>query len=259
MSQGLQPVQEPLRPRRKAIIVGASRGFGAALAERMAREDFDLALLSRDMQALESLAACLRDDQGRLVNVYQHDVRDHDQVAELFERATRELGGLDLLIYNSGIMDPHDAESFRPDRDLEMLQVNLLGAVPWMLLAGQRFRQAGAGQLVGVGSIAGERGRRAMPAYSASKAGLHSYLEALRNRLDRHGVVVTTLKPGQIETRMLKGAAKVRNPIPPEQAADLAWNAIRRKRRVAYIPGRWGLIALVIRNIPSLLFRRLNL
>lgn len=259
MTKPSPPIQQPLQPRRKAIIVGASRGFGAALAERLAREGFDLALLSRDLGALEELAQDLREQNGQLVNVYQHDVLEFDQVPELFERATRELGGLDLLIYNSGIMDPHDAQAFHPDRDLEMLRVNLLGGVPWLLLAGQRFRQAGSGQIVGVGSIAGERGRRAMPAYSASKAGLHTYLEGLRNRLERHGVVVTTLKPGQIETRMLEGAAQVRNPISPNKAADLAWKAIRGKRRLAYIPGRWALVALVIRIIPSIIFRRLNL
>lgn len=259
MTHPSPPIQQPLQPRRKAIIVGASRGFGAALAGRLAQEGFDLALMSRDIEALQELAETLRGQDHRIVNVYQHDVRDFDHVPELFERATRELGGLDLLIYNSGIMDPHDTQAFLPERDLEMLRVNLLGGVPWLLLAGQRFRQAGGGQLVGIGSIAGERGRRAIPAYSASKAGLHTYLEGLRNRLEREGVVVTTLKPGQIETRMLEGAAQVRNPISPEKAADLAWDAIRRKRRIAYIPGRWAVVALVMRNIPSVIFRRLNL
>lgn len=259
MSDASQPLQDPLNPRMKAIIVGASRGFGAALAEVLAREGYDLALLSRDKDALDDLAGRLRGDGEHLVNTYRHDVREHDKVPRLFETATRELGGLDLLVYNSGIMDAHDPQAFSPERDLEMLRVNLLGGVPWLILAGQRFLQAGSGHLVGVGSIAGERGRRAVPGYSASKAGLHTYLEALRNRLDRHGVIVTTLKPGQMETRMLEGAAAIRGPIKPERAAELAWRAIRRKRRVAFIPSRWSLIALVIRNIPGFLFRRLDL
>lgn len=259
MTSASHAIQEPLNPRRKAILVGASRGFGAALARVLAREGYDLALLSRDQRALDALADSLRAESNVTIITHPHDVTDHSEVAGLFEWSTRELGGLDLFIYNAGIMDKQDMTAYDPERELAMLDVNLLGAVPWLLLAGQRFQKAGAGHLVGVGSVAGERGRALIPAYSASKAGLHTYLEALRNRLERHGVVVTTLKPGQMETRMLENAARVRGPIPPDQAAELAWKAIRRRKRIAFLPARWGLVALVIRNLPSLIFRRLNL
>lgn len=252
-------IERPLEPRQAAIIVGASTGLGAGLARKLADVGYDLALFSRDLPRLQALADELRAGSDRKIFVYGHDVHDVEQVPTLLQEALRQLGRLDLFIYNAGIMYQQEPDRFQAEEDLETLQVNLLGAVAWIDPVAERFARAGHGHLVGVGSISGERGRRAIPAYSASKAGLHTYLEAMRNRLSRRGVTVTTLKPGQIQTAMLKKAEAVRGPISVERFSDLAWLAIRQKRQVAFIPPRWGLIALVIRNIPSFIFRRLNL
>lgn len=177
----------------------------------------------------------------------------------LLESIARDLNGLDLFVYLAGVMFPHDPAAYDTEQDLLTLQVNMLGAIAWCNPVAQRFSRAGQGQIVGLASVAGDRGRRAIPAYSASKAGLETYLEALRNRVSRFGVTVTTIKAGQVDTEMLKNAAAVRGPISPEQAAGLIWQAIRRRKQVAYIPGRWGLIGWVVRHIPSFIFRRLNL
>lgn len=259
MTQSPSEHHEPLHPRQRAIIVGASSGFGAALARRLAAEGHDLGLASRRLPELERLAAELREQHNVRTFALKHDVKQTEQALTALEELTRRLEGLDLFIYNAGIMYPQDPERYELEEDLETLQVNMLGAVAWITPVAQRFVRAGQGHIVGVGSIAGERGRRALPAYAASKAGLHTYLEGVRNRVTRHGVSVTTLKPGQIRTAMLDNAARVRGPIEPQQAAALAWRAIRKRKQIAYIPGRWALVALVIRNIPSVIFRRLNL
>ncbi len=259
MTQSPAAHHEPLHPRKRAIIVGASSGFGAALARRLATEGHDLGLASRRLPELERLAAELKEQHEVRAFAVKHDVKQTERALETLEDLTRRLEGLDLFVYNTGIMHPQDPGRYEPEEDLETLQVNLLGAVAWITPVAQRFARAGEGHIVGVGSIAGERGRRALPAYAASKAGLHTFLEGVRNRVSRHGVSVTTLKPGQIRTAMLDNAARVRGPIDPQRAAALAWRAIRRRKQVAYVPGRWALVALVIRNIPSVVFRRLNL
>jgi short-subunit dehydrogenase len=123
----------------------------------------------------------------------------------------------------------------------------------------QRFQQQHAGHIVGIGSIAGDRGRRGMPAYTASKAGLHTYLEGMRNRLWRDGVSVTTIKLGQVETAMLQNADRRRSPIAPERAADLIWQAIEKRKQTVYIPGWWALIGLAVQHLPSVIFRRLSI
>lgn len=251
-------VERPLIPHKTAIIIGASSGFGAALARELAGHGYDLGLFSRRLDRLQAVAEDVN-ALGRQAFVHQHDVCQTEQVPAIFQKAVRELGGLDLFIYNAGTMFPQDPDNYDSAQDQEVLQVNLVGAAAWLAPVAERFARAGGGHIVGVGSIAGERGRRGLPAYAASKAGLHTYLEGLRNRVSRHGVTVTTLKPGQMETDMLANAAKVRSPIAVERAAKLAWNAIDAKKQVAYIPARWALVGLLIRHIPSFIFRRMNL
>jgi len=140
-----------------------------------------------------------------------------------------------------------------------MLEVNLLGAMAWLDEAAVRFQRAGAGHIVGISSIAGERGRVANPAYGTSKAALATYLEALRNRLSRHGVTVTTMKLGFVDTALLKNAARVMWVISADRAAEGIYEAIRHRKQIVYLPGRWRVVSLVIRNIPSFVFRRISL
>ncbi len=250
--------EQPLEARPKAVIVGASRGIGAALARRLAAEGYDLALVSRDGERLQALAGDLRGEAGRVLT-YTHDVHATEEVPALLQRIAAELGGLDLFIYNAGVMFPADPERYVVEEDLETLRVNTLGAVAWLNPVALRFRRAGHGHIVAIGSIAGDRGRRGNPAYAASKAALHAYLEGLRNRLARHGVTVTTIKPGQVRTEMLAHAERVVSPVTPEAAAEGIWRAIRARRQTAYVPGRWRWVSLVVRAIPSFIFRRLAL
>jgi short-subunit dehydrogenase len=97
------------------------------------------------------------------------------------------------------------------------------------------------------------------PGYNTSKAGLATFLEALRNRLTRAGVHVLTVKPGFLQTDMLK-AAQGSTPfaIPPEKAADDIWKAIRKRKQQIYTPGRWRWIMLAIQHTPSFIFRKLS-
>ncbi len=120
------------------------------------------------------------------------------------------------------------------------------------------FEQAGEGHLVGLSSVAGDRGRVGNPAYHTSKAALSTYLESLRNRLTRKGVHVLTVKPGYVDTDLLKAVARPFWVVSPEQAAADIWRAIRRGKQQIYTLSRWGLVMWVVRNIPSFIFRRLS-
>ena len=105
----------------------------------------------------------------------------------------------------------------------------------------------------------GERGRRANPAYTTSKAALSAYLEALRNRCSRYGVNVVTVKPGFVDTAMTKGMKGLLWLIPADEAARQALALARRGSGAsAFVPARWALVAWVVRTIPSWLFRRTN-
>jgi short-subunit dehydrogenase len=115
------------------------------------------------------------------------------------------------------------------------------------------------GTILGISSIAGARGRRANPAYCTSKAALSTYLESLRNRLGRYGVKVTTIKPGFVRTAMTEGMGDLLWIISADEAARRSLAHARRGHGSHFVPGRWALVALVIRSIPSWIFRKLNI
>ena len=120
--------------------------------------------------------------------------------------------------------------------------------------------EAAAGTIVGISSIAGERGRRTFPAYATSKAALSTWLEALRNRVARYGVNVVTIKPGVVETAMTAGLVSKPMIIPAARAAALILSAARRGGSPSvFVPFQWSLVARVLRSIPSGIFRRLNI
>ena len=179
--QSLTPPR-PLGARPSAIIVGASSGIGAALARRLAAEGYALGLLARREQQLQRLCAQINAVGAGRALYFIHDVRSTADVPALFQNVCVALGGLNLFVYNSGTQYPNDAHVFSADNDLHVFGVNLLGAAVWLNLAAERFQRAGAGHIVGIGSVAGDRGRRGMVAYASSKAGLHTYLEGWRNR-----------------------------------------------------------------------------
>jgi len=248
----------PLRPRRRAIIVGASGGIGAALARRLAREGYTLALLARRADVLKTLCKEINREAGETRALpYTHDVTDYSSVPSLLQKILADLGGLDLFIYSAGVSLPPGLKKYDFEKDRRTMEVNVLGALVWLNPVAAMFQNLGAGQIVGISSVAGERGRVGNPAYNASKAALTCHLEALRNRLTRHGVNVLTAKPGLVNTGMLKDAKKVFWVISAEQAAKEICRAIRKRKQEVYAPARWRWLMLVVRNIPSVIFRRL--
>ena len=169
------------------------------------------------------------------------------------------MGGLDLVIYAAGVMPEVSFEEYDTGKDSLMVEVNLLGAMAWLNEAARRFNRLGGGTIVGIGSIAGDRGRSANPGYHTSKGALAIYLESLRNRIARRGVRVVTIKPGFVDTPMTFGKPGLFWLISAERAAEIILAKARRGVVTAYVPARWRLVSWVIRSIPSFLFRRLKI
>jgi len=234
-----------------AIVVGASSGIGAEMVRLLAEGGCTVAAVARREAPLRELA---REYPNRVIPIV-HDVTDFAKIPEVFLRCTDAMGGLDLVIYNSGVMPDVAPTEFDFAKDRQMIEVNLLGAIGWLDLAAERFQASKRGVIVAVGSVAGDRGRRGQPVYNASKAGLHTYVEALRNRLSGRGVVVTTVKPGPVETEMtahlgFRGAMK----------ASVAARIILAKSARGseqYLKFSHRVIFATIRLIPSWIFRHI--
>lgn len=254
------PPPLPLQPLRRAIVVGASSGMGAALVHELVRHNYVVAALARRMETLQDVcrAANRHATIGR-ATPYRHDAADTGAVAPLFQSIVKELGGLDLIVYVAGVQPEVAPNEYNFDKDADMVRVNLLGAIAWLDEASLRFHHARKGHIVGISSVSGDRGRAAYPAYHASKGGFSIYLESLRNRLSRRGVTVTTVKPGFVDTRLLANAKNTMWVISPQVAAAQIRRAIDDRKQTVYVPARWRWIMLVIRHIPSFIFRRLSI
>jgi len=250
--------KRPLEPQPRAIVIGASSGIGAALVRKLVAEGYIVAALARRMEKLQAVCTAANESGPGRAAAYEHNVTDYEAIPALFQQITRDLGGLDVIAYVAGVQPPVGLHEYDFAKDEAMVKVNMLGAVAWLNEAAMRFERAEAGHILGVSSIAGDRGRVGSPVYNASKAGLNTYLEALRNRLAQHGVTVTTIKPGFVDTVLLENAPKTFWVVSTDEAAAQIFRALRWKLQTVYVPLRWMLVGLIIRHIPSFIFRRLS-
>lgn len=244
---------------KRALVIGASSGIGEATAVALARSGAAVAVVARRAEQLAAVETALRQAGAPAAFAYAHDVTAYDEVPELFEQVLRDLGGLDLVVYAAGVMPEVAANEYSFEKDRAMVEVNLLGAMAWLNLVAPCFAAQRGGTILGVSSIAGERGRRGNPAYCTAKAAFTTYLESLRNRLAVQGVNVVTVKPGFVDTAMTRGKPGLFWLVSPAQAAERMLALARRGSSASgFVPWRWSLVALIVRNIPSLVFRRLN-
>ncbi len=232
--------------------------MGEQIAVQLARSGCRVALVARREEELRRIADGINTGGAALASIHVHDVREYECVPALFQSIARELGGMDLIVYAAGVMPNIEEEEYSFAKDREMIEVNVLGAIAWLNEAALRFQRAGTGAIVGISSVAGERGRRSMPVYCTSKAALTTYLEALRNRVGRYGVKVVTVKPGPVDTPMTRELTKKPLLIPADKAAQMILTAAKKGAGNAYIPGVWRWIFLILRNIPSTIFKKMN-
>ncbi len=238
--------------KKRALVVGASSGIGREISRQLIQSGWTVAAVARRKDKLQTLAD---EFPGQLQPVV-HDVQETDAIPEVFAKICHNLGGLDLVIYAAGVMPPVGPHEFDTEKDLEIVQTNLIGAIAWLNEAASRFDKTGHGTIVGIGSVAGDRGRSGQPVYNTSKAALATYLEALRNRLAKRGVKVTTIKPGPVQTEMTQHLGL--------KGAMTASEAARRTLILAdrggehYLSAKHRFAFFIIKRIPSPIFRRLS-
>jgi short-subunit dehydrogenase len=237
--------------------VGASRGIGAELARELVRRGYFVALLARVSDALDALCSELNAGGRENARAYVHDVTDYQAVPGLLQKLLADLKRIDSLVYIAGVMPAVGFTEYDFEKNRAMTEVQLLGGMAWLGAAATLFQELRSGQIVGISSVAAERGRVKNPGYNASKAGFDAFLEAMRNRLTRLGVHVLTVRPGPVDTALTREVGGFMMVQPDLIARDIA-RAMSGRAQVIYTPKRWRWIMLVVRNIPSVVFRRLN-
>jgi len=149
VSDSPKPAQAtPLNPRRRGIVIGASDGMGAALARKLAKEGFTLALLARRKDKLNELCAEINSSAHEIRALsYAHDVINYDEVPTLLNKIIADLGGLDLVVFMAGVNFPPGLTSYNFEGDRKMIEVNLIGAMAWLTPIAEMFQSAKAGQI----------------------------------------------------------------------------------------------------------------
>ena len=236
---------------RSAVIVGASSGIGEALARHLAAEGWSLGLAARRVERLVALVAELSAHHAGGTFIHRAiDLVDPDAAIATFESLAAGLGGVDLVVVSSGVGHENPGLDWPPEA--ETVEVNVAGFTAIAVAAMRHFERRERGHLVGLSSLAALHGHGDAPAYGASKAFVSRYLQALRHRVAARGlpIVVTDIQAGFVDTAMAKGDGLFWV-APVDVAARQIADAIRRKRRHAYVTRRWRFVAWLLRLLPD--------
>lgn len=242
------------------LILGATSGIGRALAHAYASRGYDLFVTGREEDELDRTARDLRTRYGVEVHRGGFEAADTASHAAFFASVGDAVGG-DLVgaVAAFGWLGEQGRASDDPEYAQRVVTTNLTGTVSILTLVANHLEERRSGFIVGIGSVAGDRGRQSNYVYGAAKGGLAIFLQGLRNRLHRHGVRVVTVKPGFVATRMTYGLPGLFLVADPREVAEGIVRAVERGRDVVYLPGFWRYVMLAIRAIPERIFKRLRL
>ena len=239
------------------LILGATSDMGAAIARKFAQEKYDIQLACRNPADISSLVSDLRIRYQCSCDAYAFDAMDFAAHQQFYNALMPKP---DIAICVFGYMNANDIVINNQQEMLKTIHTNYTGAVSILNIIAADFSVAKKGVIVGISSVAGERGRQSNYIYGSAKAGFTAYLSGLRNKLFKDGVHVVTVLPGFVYTKMTAHL-----PLPklltakPEDVATSIYNAVQKKKNVVYVKWFWKWIMLIIKNIPEFIFKGKNL
>ncbi len=244
---------------RKVLVLGATSTIAIATCRMLAEQGASLYLVARNADKLAVVAGDLATRGAAYVDTCIADLDDTAQHPAMLAHAINSLGGLDIAYIAHGVLgDQAEAELDYAAAEA-ILHTNFMSVVSVCTWLANYFVKQRRGTLAVISSVAGDRGRKSNYVYGASKGALNIFLEGLRNRIDREGVNVLTIKPGPTLTPMTEHMPNAKKFATPEKVATDILKAIDKRKDVVYVPGIWAIIMLVIRSIPESIFKKLNL
>ncbi len=239
------------------LVLGATSDIARASAHRFAADGHPLILAARNAGRLEKDAEDIRIRYQVDVSTQGLDILQPDQ----FEAFVSGLAPLpDIVICAVGVLGSQAEDERNAGAAIDVIRTNFEGPAILLGLLANAFEDRGSGTIIGISSVAGDRGRATNYIYGSAKAGFSAFLSGLRNRLAGKGIQVVTIKPGFVNTKMIEG---MDTPKPltaePAQAGEAIYKAWQKKRDVAYIKPIWWLVMTIICSIPERLFKRLKL
>ena len=245
------------------LILGATSAIAQATARLLAGHagvgTASFFLVARDPYKLDAVANDLRTRGARAVHALALDLDDLDAHGDLLASAIQNLGSIDLALLAHGVLGDQAAAEADARVAEALYRTNFLSPASLITGLANYFVGRGAGCLAVISSVAGDRGRKSNYVYGASKGALSILLEGVRNRADRAGVHVLTIKPGFVATPMT--AHLPRGPLfaSPRTIGQGILGAVQSRQDTVYLPGFWRLIMFAVRSIPSRIFKKMNM
>jgi len=240
------------------LILGATFSMARAFTRAVAQSGASVILAGRDVGDMDASAADAAARGAPEAIAMAFDARDPSTFTALIEAMEAREGVLYAAVF-VGSMPPQDAIDADPSLIDGTMTDSFTGPARLLQILAPLIETRGSGTIVGVGSVAGDRGRIGNYVYGAAKAGFHTYLSGLRNRLTRAGGHVVTVKPGFVDTAMTWNVEGMFLVAPPEKVARDILRAVTKKRNVIYTPSFWWLIMTIIRLVPEPIFKKLSI
>lgn len=242
-----------MKTRKNVFITGASSGLGHGLALELAARGYNLALAARRTDSLAELKQTIAAKHADCrVELFTLDVQRYDDVAPALEAAAKTLGALDIVVANAGVgsTGPVGKGFFQSDRTV--IETNVIGAMATIDAAVTQFRSQGHGQVVVISSVAAFRGLPSSASYSASKAAIAVYADAVRAELHGKPIKVTTLFPGFIDTPINRNMKSRPFVVSQEKGTRIIADLIERGVQTSTVPVfPWNLISYLVRMLPT--------
>jgi len=239
------------------LILGAASDISIALAKKFAAEKYAIQLAARDVSRLQPLVSDMAIRYNCNATLHEFDALKSDTHASFFEGLDPKP---DLVICVFGYLGNHELACKDWQEALRIINSNYTGALSILNIVANAYEQKKQGTIVGISSVAGERGRQSNYIYGSAKAGFTAYLSGLRNRLFKSGVHVVTVKPGFVYTRMTENLTLPKMlTARPDEVAEGVYAAVVKKKNTVYIKWFWRWIMMVIRSIPEPVFKKMKL
>jgi short-subunit dehydrogenase len=238
------------------LILGALSDIGKSIAHEFALNGYDLQLAARKKEKLKSLSEDLKIRYDIKVDIYEFNVLKIDTHTDFIKNLNKLP---DILICTIGYMGEQKGNEKNTESRLNVLRTNYEGPSNIISEFANLFEERCSGSIVGISSVAGDRGRKNNYIYGSAKAGFTAFLSGLRNRLADKNVHVLTVLPGTVYTKMTLGLKlpKLVTTYPAKVAKDI-FAGVTKKKNIIYSIGIWKLIMIIIKIIPESIFKKTN-
>jgi decaprenylphospho-beta-D-erythro-pentofuranosid-2-ulose 2-reductase len=239
------------------LILGATSDIGYAIAKKFAAEGYDVQLAARKPEQLTAYQSDLQIRFDRQCSVHAFDALRFDSHASFYNALSPKP---DVCVYVAGYMNENEKTISDWAESLKTINTNYTGAVSILNMVAADFARRGNGTIVGISSVAGNRGRGSNYLYGSAKAGFTAYLSGLRNAMYKKGVHVITILPGFVYTKMTEHLL-LPKPLTaqPSDVANSIYHGVLKKKNVVYVKWFWRWIMLIITSIPEAFFKKLKL